>query len=67
MTRYSDELVVSSPAELPGRLDRIVDPGFMPLEALERIRNDFDVGFDGKALERYKREMLNLAGMDGSF
>lgn len=39
----------------------------MPLEALERIRNDFDVGFDGKALERYKREMLNLAGMGGSF
>lgn len=33
--------------------------------AIEAFKRDFDVGFDGQARHRYKREMLRLAGLDG--
>ncbi|GEM_PF-3980136 len=61
--RYSPDLVVSSGAELSTLLRRwaLGERGQSPA-SLEAFRRDFDVGFDGQALERFKTEMRALAG-----
>lgn len=65
--RYSPDLVVSSSKELAARLEAWAGgaPGHEPA-VLQAFRRDFDVGFDGRALERYKDQMRSLARFDGN-
>lgn len=65
--RYSSTLVVTDPKDLAGRLEGWVrgDSGHDPA-ALEAFRRDFDVGFDGRARERFKQEIRRLAGLEPS-
>lgn len=62
---YSSGLVVSSGGALSAQLNRWAcgEQG-QSRAALEAFRRDFDVGFDGMALERYKDEMRKLAGLN---
>lgn len=62
--RYDESLVVSESRQLEALLDRWArGEGAQDPSTLAEFRRDFDVEFDGRALERYKAEMRALAGL----
>jgi hypothetical protein len=65
--RYSESLVVSDNRQLEALLESWArGEGSQDPSALTAFRRDFDVGFDGRAIERYKEEMRALAGLGTS-
>jgi hypothetical protein len=58
--RYSSSFVVSNGVGLRRRLDELVTGVAIDGEGLEALRQDFDPFRDGRAVERFKTEVLEL-------